>query len=64
MDRWTDDRVLDTLEATFEVARLTRQGVESDLYRAGFDVEAVFGDDRGRPSAEGSPRMLFLARRL
>jgi SAM-dependent methyltransferase len=62
--RWTDDRVIDTLEATFEVARLTRHEVESDLYASGFDIEAVLGDYRGRPMSPGLPRMLFVARRL
>ncbi len=62
--RWTDDRVMNTLDATFEVARLTRQEVEADLDAAGFDIEAVLGDYRGRPMGPGSPRMLFVARRL
>jgi SAM-dependent methyltransferase len=62
--RWTDDRVVDTLEASFEVARVSRQEIETDLYAAGFDVEAVLGDYRGRQMEPGSPRMLFVARRL
>ena len=51
-------------ETCFELARVDRRQVESQLYAAGFDVVAALGDYRRTPFHPSSPRLVLHAERL
>ncbi len=59
-----DDSLIDDVEVEFTLARIPRKQIETAMYEAGFDVEAVYGDYACRPYNEQSPRMILQARRL
>ncbi len=61
--RWTDGVTVDRLRVRFALAVLDRLEVEQALEAAGFVVESLVGDYRGRPFGSRSPRMIFTARR-
>lgn len=62
--RFADGEVVDRFEVVFELAKVERPEVESALYAAGFDVEAVEGDYRGTRFRPEHARMVVRARRL
>jgi SAM-dependent methyltransferase len=62
--RWVDGVEVDRLKVRFDLARIERREIESDLFAAGFDVEAVWGGYRGTPYRPGHPRLIVVARRL
>ena len=62
--RWTDGVEIDRLTVRFDLARIERSEIETELYAAGFDVEAVWGGYRCAPYRPGHPRLIVLARRL
>lgn len=64
VQRWVDGVEIDRLTVRFDLARIERSEIETDLYEAGFDVEAVWGGYRGTPYRPGHPRLVVVARRL
>jgi hypothetical protein len=45
-------------------AAIERSEIEEFLYASGFDVEELYGDYRGGPFTERSPRLIVRAVRL
>ena len=55
-------RTGETVTDTQRLAFRTRERIETDLHRAGFDVEAVHGDWAGTSFSGDEPVMIFVAR--
>ncbi len=59
----TDAHLLASVHVRFRLARLTAADLSAALEGAGFVVEQVLGDYRGRPYGPTSPRLIVQARR-
>jgi ubiquinone/menaquinone biosynthesis C-methylase UbiE len=62
VDAYDDERLVDSTESEMVVRMIYRYEMEHLLARAGFEIEALYGDFEEGPLVEGSEEMIWVAR--
>ena len=63
VEAYEGDRVADVTELTLHLRMVYPREMEHLLARAGFAIEAVYGDFDERPLAEGCEEMIWVAQK-
>src|SRR5439155_9855652 len=63
VEAYEGERIVETTEASLELRMVYRYEMEHLLARAGFEIEALYGDFDERPLTEDCREMIWVARR-